>query len=69
MFKQARKLLIIQGEEPQLRSHFHFHFTRLIFGSHSKKLIETHARMKDGGKYFGGVYAAQSYEITENIDY
>jgi len=69
MFKQARKLLIIQGEEPQLRSHFHFHFTRLIFGSHGKKLIETHARMKDGGKYSGGVYAWERYEILENIKY
>jgi len=25
--------------------------------------------MKDGGKYFGGVYASESYEITGSIDY
>jgi len=54
MFKQAKKLLIIQGEASAAsHSHFHFHFTRRIFWSHGKKLIETHAKMKNGGKCFG----------------
>jgi len=35
----------------------------------NRKYIETRARMKDGGKYFGGVYAWESYEVSKIINY